>query len=484
MAIPNLLMQRYADTNVQVWNTIGGVLDVQIGNNVTALQVVPNDGNLKPHNRVVEFKNKFYTIGRTAAATTVRVCEKDTGGAGTWGAVFTSASAAEGSNADNFSGLYMVHDGSDQLLCFFYRVNTTTTVRICTSNDGTSWSETAALSAGGITKFNALGLTYQNTVFIGSDDTEMIQVDPVAGSVTTFTGQDAPRSGALVVFRDTLYLVHDTGLEISISDFTGSGFSFNSTIHSASTWTTRVEGQMAAWADDSNIHVIGTGGKFSGGATDGQGSHKYTLTPTGSTFSTVNVTNPVIPSIWRPERNNDTGDVWYVYVSTDTDPTAPEVFLWFIDNDGRDTGAWTLFRFTDDLTELSSVSGPSVDYAPPTTQFGSGEHINKGSGNRADIETSVAGSGGFDISIRVYGILTGQVLRVYYSTDQHAPNMLATLLSVSGGAGSPVLNANKTQIDSVDGDDGATILTVFWDMDADGVSGPDSSHFQANITAS
>lgn len=487
MAIPNLMLLQFAGTNVQVWNTIGGALDAQIGSDVSALDVAIVEDTRKAHNRVVEFKGKKYCIGSTASASTVTVCEENTDGAGLWGSVYTSAVAAQGTGRGH-SGLYIIHDGADQLLCFTYKQSSTTTIRIAKSNDGASWASEVAINSG-LTQHYGLGTVFQNTIWFVQGNTKLAQVNPVAGAVTVYTVSEGLRRSTLVVFRDTLYMVKelDNGLGLGLYEFTGSGFSFNTTIHDpGGSWSENDKGQHAAWATDGVIHVIGIGGKFNSGAVNGQGSHYYTLTPDNGGFSVQDLTATVIPSGIQPDRINNTGDKWYVHVSTDNDPTSPETYLFHVPSPSTDDGSWTVFQFTTNASELTTLAapGPSVEYAPPITPFGSGEHINKGEGNRAEIEDSEAGFGGFKMFIRIYGSLTGQVLRIYYSTDQHAPNKLATLLSVSGGAGSPSLNGNNTQIDDVDGDSGATLMTVIWNMGADGILSPNSVHLQPVLALS
>ncbi len=359
MAIPNLLMLHFAGTNVQVWTTIAGALDTQIGSDVSALDVVIIENTIKAHNRVVEFKGARYCIGKTASASTVSVCEEDTGGSGNWGSVYASAADAESTGRDH-SGLYIIHDGTDQLLCFSYHQDGTTNLRIAKSNDGVTWDAEASIDSG-IVAHRGLGIVFQNKIWLAQAGVDFAQIDPVAGSVTVYTVSDSGATGTLVVFRDTLYLIRRFGDSLVIEEFTGSGFSSNTTIHdSGAGWVLDSRGQNAAWVTDSVIHVIGVGGRLSGGATNGQGSHYYTLTPTGSTFSVQNLTTTVIPSGLRPDRANKTGDKWYVHTSTDNDPTVPEYYLFHVAHDDTTTGDWTVFQFTTNAAELTSVALASL----------------------------------------------------------------------------------------------------------------------------
>jgi hypothetical protein len=501
MAIPELLVADVFKTGaqVQVYELVGGTTLNAIGTPIgaDASENTPAIGEKNVVNRVVEYRGELYMAYLETPIDLV--VQKFNRGTGLWTAVTLPAL---GGTANSITGLYVANTGTVQRL--FLALREVGDGRILYTDDGTNWSVTGTLvgiGAGyldrnpGIMFNNKLYQPYQfNGYFV-------YEIDPIALAITALTLPDAAGTADaspadFAIHDDRLFLLivdEDWGLEANwvLQEFTGSGFVVNTQITTGANWNNTtpegLNGQCCLFKDPNNNNLIAlVNGTGSTGGDGDSGASAFRLVPSGGSFTPTNITTDLTPTAYRPGARgvspNHAQDRWFCVVVNDTSPAAPEVYIFLAVGPAPGTG-YTVYKYVTDATELgtglsTSVAGPTTAFAIPHFKSGGGLRINKGTGNQCMIEKGAGILGAYQISYRVYGTVASQVVRLYYSTDQEAPSVQATLSAQTGGVG---ITANA--VTGVTGDDGTTLFTLDWNLTADGVANGDACHLMLDITA-
>ena len=392
-------------------------------------------------------------------------------------------------------GLYVVNTGSTLRLCSLHR-NPSNGLTCVYSDNGTGTSVFNSV-ASGHTAWVGPGIVFNNKIYLPTLDSgvKIWEVDPIALVTTLITppflgGTVSEASVDFCVYDDRLFCLTPgpvnfgaTGADWELYEFVGGGFSLNTQITTDgrlgmfSGASQGRRGQPSLFIDPATGDMAAvTNGYEAGGASGNSGSTAYRLTPSGSSFTPSEVTSTVIPAAFRPgvrgSSNDYAEDRWLCYTDTDPDPSAAEVYLFFAAGPAPGT-SYTVYQWEGFGAEMTNVAaGPSVNFYMPHQKFGGGDRINRGGGNQIVIESSQAVTGGFEISYRVYGTLLGQSITLWYSLDQEIPSSQATILSQTGGSG---ITGGNT-VTGVDGDDGATLYTLVWNLASDGVTNGDACH--------
>tara|TARA_R100001244_G_scaffold25113_2_gene25373 strand:+ start:40893 stop:42377 length:1485 start_codon:yes stop_codon:yes gene_type:complete len=493
MAIPELLVADVFKTGAQaqVYELVGGTtlnaIGAAVGNNANEGTPATTEGGIC--NRVCEYRGELYMA--VSLVTTGLEIHKYNRGTGLWSIIHSY-----GTGANSITGLYVVNTGTVQRMFLAARVVGSS--RIIYTDDGTVWSETVDQINVGASSFGQNpGVMFNNKLYQGymTNGHLCFEVDPTALSIVSLnvasiatTSDGGPMD--LVAHDDRLMMLCTDddfvgAVDWALYEFTGSGFVLNTQITTGLAWnnTTQVaHGMVCLFQDPGNnnlIALVNGIGELGAVSTD-YGSSAFRLAPSGSSFTVTNITDPLIPTAYRPGTRttvNDASDRWYCVVVNDTTPGTPEAYIFLAIGPAPGTG-YSVYTYVDDTTELvSPVAGPSTAYSIPQTKFGGGLRINKASGNQCAIEFGQAVEGGYEVSYRIYGTVTSQTVRGYYSLDQETPTTQMTIASQTGGGA--ISGGNS--ITGVTGDDGSTLFTLVWDIETDLVVSGDAVHIILDI---
>ena len=493
MAIPELLVADVFKTGTppQVAELVGGTTINAIGG---ACSANAGDGALTVAERsacnyVAEYRGEIFVAYQTGAlAINIDGYNR---GTGLWTSRHTAAVAGG-------TGLFVANTGTVQRLFMFGRSSVGGTLCVYT-DDGVTWTTTASLGGNFPASIGENpSIMFNNKLYTpyGNSGGQVYEFDPIALS---FSNIAVAFGGSLISLRADL-CVHDDRLfllamddssapataDYALFEFTGSGFTLNTTITADSRGGTSnmEEGQLTLFKDPSTNNLIAIcNGAGAGGAvgTTNNGSTAFQLVPSGSVFTPTEITNTVIPVALRPGARtaslSDVEDRWFSITVNDTAPGTAEVYLFFAQGPAPGTG-YSVYQWVNASTLLASpVAGPSTIYTIPQEKFGGGSRINKGVGNQCVIEKGEPVLGGYQISYRVYGTQSSQSVTLWYSLDQETPDTQASISAQTGGSGI----SGGNQVDGITGDDGSTLFTLRWDLTADGVPNGDAAHLLLDI---
>lgn len=362
--------------------------------------------------------------------------------------------------------------GTPNLVCAYASQNARTWVL---RFDGTTWTRNQLNHA---TYYRNYGdcIVYRNTFFIATNNA-VLQWDPENDTSAVYTpallsaGVFSP-SWTFVILNNELYLLGWQGSSsanqvCAIWRFSAGAFTKvqnvaagASTIYSTglnSGWVCR------AWEDGTNIFVLFKGGTLT---TSNSGWFLAKLTPSGSTFTSTDLTSSVVPSALQEDNGIGTlYSSWYVVKDNDTDPTSPDVYFWYSQDDN--SGSILYYYWQGESTTLGSGSTvanyglamPSENRAAGPYNWSSGElHI--------EIVGRSQGTGGLTLSFKVYGGGTGKTAKFYYSMNEETPTSQCTLTGSATGGSATRSGNTVTNISA----DGSTAYTITWDFFTDGAA--------------
>lgn len=504
MPIPNLLIAstlQSAGNTVQVAELVGGTTINQIGADLSSTSFTPNTNVRKiVANVPVEYRGDIYCNYLTNNVAGIWALHRWNGS--TW------------SNFDNYEltgqfpggtgvytdalGTWVVNTGTVQRIFSLAFNSGGGNVNMLYSDDGTTWNF-VTLGTFSTFLYGGKHVLFNNKVYLLSANSvscQVYEIDPIALTATfVSTGipgstQPFTTSAALGVYDDRLFLaVERQNTDFGLYEFTGGGWSFvvDANGQSMNFNTGNPErGAACMFTEPTTGDLIVI---FNGvNASFNRGSFASRLIPSGSSFTvedlSLTVTNPngdgVIPTGLQPGARATTGaieDRWFVVVSTNT-PGSTEVYLFVAEGPAPGTG-YAVYQWQGIGTQMSSVGvGPSTIYAIPEAPFGGGDRIYRNVANQAVIETAAAIPGGYRISYRVYGLQTNQNVTLWYSLGQEVPDQQAmSIIAQTGGSGI----TGSTTVNGITGDDGATLFTLDWDAESDGVAVPDAAHMFLDI---
>ena len=365
------------------------------------------------------------------------------------------------------------------------------------TDDGTTFN----IHSPSVTAFDhnrAPGICFGNKIYfpVNSSTRKILECDPVAGTATLISFGDAVGATGicvdLCVYDDRLFVLcpgpKNAGVSLSdwqIYEFTGGGFSLNTVVttgNQAAAHTSIRRGQPCLFKEPSSDKLIAiVNGTDNVSWVGNAGSQAFELTPSGSAFTVVDLTNTVIPAGLRPAaRGSGTDpleDRWLCYTNNDTIGT-PDTFLFVAPGPAPGTG-YSVYTWNGVGSEMTLLAaGPTTSYALPHQKFGGGERINRTDANQFIIEDDEPVVGGWKLSGRVYGTKSGQELSFYYSDSQGTPTgSKATITAQTGGSS---ISGGNTVL-GITGDDGSTLFTATLDIIADGIPSGDAVHVVADL---
>lgn len=212
------------------------------------------------------------------------------------------------------------------------------------------------------------------------------------------------------------------------------------------------------------------------------GSFATKLAPTGgagTTFTETNITSTVLPSALRSTSNGGTATgrhAWHVLADTQSWLPTVKVILAFVDD--MSGGNHTLYRWTDEATELLNTSDVDIEaegLSFPMVPEGGGDRLWVGPEATIEIVSKTPKVGGIEeIQFIAYNDPGNAAWTVYFtfSDEEESPVTRATLVGtprvVSGPGAVPTLNGSLNQVENVDAD-GVTVYGVDRDQIADGL---------------
>ena len=325
-----------------------------------------------------------------------------------------------------------------------------------------------------------------------SPATRVYEIDPVAGTVSIYTGawvgSGTPGFGTcdLCVAFDKLWAVaaddYTTG-QWNLYEFTGTGFTLNSQISQTTNTIDNVgfgSGKPVLWTDNTNLYVVACTARDE---VDGAniGSTCYRGVPSGATFTWVQDDGTVAAALQPGVRAAPAAreDLWGVYVDNDTDPLNPAFYLFVAPGTAPGT-SYTVYRWEGFGTEMGTgtttgETGPGASvttaFTLPEMKYGGAEAISQPEATYGEIEAESQILGAYRLFYRTPGTVANLTGRVYFSLGQGPPDTLAVL--VGGG----------NTFGPITGDSRASLRTVDIDLTLSGITSPpsDSSNWMIKL---
>lgn len=495
----------FQDTLIHKHTSVWNASYVDAGGSVTKVGADPGTSGdsanaiRKYKNNVCSWNGEIYAVARAGSSHVYAY--RYNFGTGLWVQEFDS-----GSLHFRHTGIYeaAAPSGTGRRIFFVYFAGGST-FRIVYSDDGLTWSSTNATLGGNHDQEATCCATGEimfgdKLYFVrcaSNVPVAIYEVDPFTLSIAQLTGlpfaDTNPGSQGVnldfAVLDNTLYVLAPdfhigggTAADWALYQFTGAGFAFNTQITSDNRLTdvNANQGQVCLFKPpEANKLIAICNGQGAAGAI---GMTAFELTPSGSAFTVNDITSTYVPAAKRPGGGSTNAeDRIFVQIENDTDPTNPTAHVW-ISPGPATTNGWEIYPHANTSTELTgAISGPGNVYAPVSEKFGGGLRLFPGTAaaNKIHYEYGTKVDGAFRVYYRVQGTTLGQVVRLYYSEDEETPFVLATLSAQSGGSG---ITANA--VTGVDGDDGATLYWLEWDLTADGLPNANPSHLVLDIRAS
>jgi hypothetical protein len=406
--IPPLMIVNYKGSgNVAVYKLLNGItLDpVQDGSDVLAGNLeVPNALHMDNHaNRLIEAFGKRYLLHGE------RVYERDQGGDGNWGSIFST----ENISSSDHSGLHLLHPNGVPTLCFLDWTQGSA-VRKHTSTNGTSFVTDPNIGTiNGFVDFIGTSTVFQNSIawLIQGNDGGLLVHDLVLDSsikptLTGPTGSDTSSSD-LLVHKNKLFIAYFHNTTMTVDRLDGSSLT---NVFSSGHFNSNGSG-VVMFSDGDEIILFFD--QFSAGA-----NKAFAITdPTGSPGS-VDISS-VLGGISHTSPHG-----WNRYISLDPDPSQPTVYLWHNAGD-LNTGTFDLYRYRyrqigHDAPTGSFTIGETVSQAVS----GATGRVMESSGTTLDL-TDVTGT--FNASDTITGADSGA------TASANSPLAYQTLVSLGSG---------------------------------------------------
>ena len=484
MAIPNIYILLNTSGAIQAAELVGGGTINQIGADIEVSSSETLAAARIYTNRVIEYRGEIFVICKQGTAAEVFGYNR---GTGLWTSRFNAADR-------NPVGLFITNTGTTQRLTGVFQLGASALISY--TDDGSTWNSTSDIgslvspNAGPIIEFN-------NRLYMPSlsNGVRITEIDPVALSVTDIT---PPFVGAIVgdasidmcVYDDRLFVLTPNpnagtaGSDWELYEFVGGNFVFNTTVTNDGRLGTAAgtrQGQCCLFQDPTTNDLIAICNGTTDGTSTNAGNTVFRLTPSGSSFMVNEITSTVLPAALQPGGRGSSTDYyedrWLCYVTNETTPGSPEVYLFFAQGPAPGTGFTTYTWNSVGSAMTSLATGPNTNYAMPHQKFGGGGRVNRSTGNQCMIESATAVSGGYRISYRVYGTVSSQTVRLYYDLNQDIPSTQASISAQTGGSG--ISGGNS--VTGITGDDGSTLFTLDWDIVTDGVTNGDIAHLMLDI---
>lgn len=334
----------------------------------------------------VEFKGKEYCINSTAS-TGIEVLERDIGGS-TWTSVHTITTSAGNWNR---TGLYVYNDGSECGIGFVY-MESGTALRCCKSTDGSSWTNSGTIYTHDqtVTALHNYGCALLGTslyVPVRSTSTTQhaVAVDLKAQSATTCGSTalaNTNGSGVFAILNNRVFYMSGAATsgnaaQRTLYEIVGGAFTSRLVLGTDGGDTTSVPraGVLVA------IEPLKLLAIYPNNAAAGSATNAY-WRATVITFDDAADTTPseancdaIIPA--GLEVSTGIKFTWHCWVDSETDPSNPQFYFWWVDASAITTSAWQHGQYLGTATQIGGAAtgvGPN-DYALPTGARGGGDRI-------------------------------------------------------------------------------------------------------------
>ena len=385
-------------------------------------------------NQLVEFLGKRYLV------TTVGIRERDAGGDGNWGLVYTPNQTI-GQSGLAQSGLHVGYSKSGTAYMVWWYGSTSNSVRAVTTSDGVNYSETEAMSSISTADYAGRAFIFGDLAFWAvaeANDGDLIcYYNLTTGSTkqwttTTIDTITLPASGVrqndFTVLNDTLFMTllnssnHPMLYRFESDNWInprGDGVTIVGLSHA-------VQGRIAIFPNPSNDSLIALLPR-----TTGQPARAYEITNvlTGQSAAASNVSVATTFETLFPAGNSY---AFTKYVDT-TAPASPVVYFWSQDG-GTDAGTYDCYQWngTGSAVTLVGSGVTGSNHALPHSDTGGQDRIPSAPAARphfVDLPTQTVG--GRRRYFRVYGTGADLTLQQAHSADQHAPSTVSTLVASS-----------------------------------------------------
>jgi hypothetical protein len=348
MTVPVIRAHRFHNGgSAQVFDLLTGTtLGSQVGSNFSTIETA-SAVYMRPGCTYCEFLGKEYVI----QGITVR--ERNQGGTGNWGVVYTKLQAGP---TNTHSGLHIVHPNGVPTMVYGYVQSTGGHPNAVSTIDGINFTEylIAALSHNGSS--NSTGTTYRNALIWcgggnvggGSGTAAYFDFNTLTGNVKSVSG-GAISGGVhtdLCVIDDRLFLVNVPNFT-STSDWevqywSGSVWSLTANLTNSQIHNSWVDGGAPCIFEDpssGDLITIVPGSN----AVPQEGEMVWRIASPAGTPVATEITNVVLPSNRRPGSGNS-GAQWYSMVDNNTDPVNPVVYLYRAPGNGL-AGTYTVYQW-------------------------------------------------------------------------------------------------------------------------------------------
>lgn len=483
MPIPDLLLVRNRAGSVGGYELANGNALTQLGVNIPGAVTRNNGGDdFTDYNDSIEFRGSKYLLTQTATSNGLYRIYKFDGA--NWNQVFENAAPTGGGDMRNMSGLFIYDAGSEPRLAFVHK-QSNFILRVVHSPDGAVWTETG-IGTAAFSNLDGRWMLHNNEMWHILSSTNTVMQFDLVGFTVTFYAKPGQAARPCLLFEQAqqLYLINVDAFsngDLRIYKFTGAGFVFVADITTDNRWQ-----NIGSENGSPGVVVIGNdvylfmNGMGTGGTADA-GSTFFHLARTGVDTWTITENNTVIPASLRPGiRGSGVGDEdrWMPFIDTETNPLNPEIYLFVRPHPAPGSGT-SLYKFVDTSTEMTfQTASVANDYVFPENLQGDSQAVSRGAGNRAEIIDTAGVSGGTQVSYRVYGTVLSQTVKAYITDEGGVPVTQATLTdSATGGSSTRVGN----EIQSVDGDDGATLYTFVIDNIGSGLGPAEKFYVKLDI---
>jgi len=395
---------------------------------------------------------------------------------------FTSPDTAN----SRFSGLYAVNISNVPYLTMVYGTTASTSAFKGVKYDGSSWSETAEITAA-----NSIGrikaeIVYRNQLHIIDAVPNAIIWNPITETISSPSNSFGEANIGLCVFNDRLFGVSSAsggGVVTSLSEFTGtwtvvvSGFS-TSPFGTTGAPPTTNSGNQCLFTDGTNMYCLISGlyDLAQGGLTAGEGGWRcYQF---DSNLAVTNLTTTVVPAGLRAVADGGSGsgvlgafrDRFFSFTDIDTTPGSQTTWLHYAALGPTGAVAFDLFVWNGpgSTMTLSGGSGGSSEHSVASLSTSGGEYI----GSTGDLDVWITGVAsdplGTLISFQASGD-SGATLNntVTFRVDYEGEPKItqATLVGTATGGTAVRVGDSVTSV-KADG----TAYTIVWDNGTDAPS--------------
>lgn len=474
-----ILKSRPVSGNTGAYRITAGTNILQIGNDFGTVETTANDDVSRTGPRIVQFRgdNDLYALLDGI------IYQYD--GASTWSAVHTHAGYSGSTNI----GLFVTHPNGTPTLISLSHDNANS-VLVASSTDGTTWNtETSGTTLATNAKYSAV--QYRDRIFLtnGTVNTlSVLEYNVVTDSWTSYALPDSgncSNGGALHVYQNRLLALHENSASAGVGTFTiseliGGSFQIIKTLSfpvSGTGISVNAPGYLLFTDPGTGdlIAIVQSRHTDSGTYGTNVGNVVEQLTPSGSTFTSTDLTATVLPASERPGgANGGISNLWTAFRATDG---SVHLWRWTDDNAAAPTGFISYMPWNGVGTLMGEPAGTiqnlspfaNAEYIFPWNVQGGGEHI--WTLDEATIQMeNVSGleSGIETLRFRVYGDgVTTYSIRFQYSSSEEFPDTFCTLnASTVTGGGSPT--NTTTQVNGVVSD--GSLYTVEWDIVGDGIA--------------